>query len=322
MDENTSVPEQQDNMVDPNQRIKELEQQIEDLVKQYDALQQTLIDWHSAMFGAVNLILKPNKYNLILEREYLLNLMPRRIDCMIFKKNKQIPIDVDAFRLFRKYNVVEFKSYQDDLNIDVIWTTISYATQFMSQEEHVGDRSVDDISITIFRSAYPRALFSQLGKLGWTVKEEYHNIFYITGYIIPIQIVITKDLGEEYLPLLILRGGAKESDIRKFLEYREGLTDKSDIEFADAVIWASAEANKEIFEKLKEEDKMTGVLRDIMKDEIYAAEERAADHMLHTVAEDMIRDGLPGDMIAKYSRLGRQDIDVMAMRMNRTVSWG
>ena len=318
MDEKTYAPEQQDNMidmVDPHQRIAELEQKIEDLVKQRDALQKTIIDWHSAMFGAVNLILKPHKYNLILEREYLLNLMPRRIDCMIFKKDKSIPIDVDAFRLFRRHNVVEFKSYLDDLNIDVIWTTISYAMQFMSQEEHIGDRSGEDISITIFRSAYPRALFNQLGKLGWKVEEKYHNVYYLTGFInLPIQVVVAKDLGEEYLPLLILTGNAKESDIRKFLEYREKLTDKSDIEFADAVVWASAEANKEIFEKLKEEDKMTGVLRDIMKDDFAKERREGAEQATTNNLYKYVSDGvMPVDYAAKERGISR-DVFISNMR--------
>ena len=299
-----------------------MEQQIEDLVKQRDALQKTIIDWHSAMFGAVNLILKPYKYNLILEREYLLNLMPRRIDCMIFKKDKNIPIDVDAFQLFRRHNVVEFKSYLDDLNIDVVWTTISYAMQFMSQEEHIGDRPGEDISITIFRSSYPRTLFTQLGKLGWTVEEKYHNVYYLTGYInLPIQVVVARDLGEEYLPLLILTGNAKESDIRKFLEFREKLTDNSDKEFADAVVWASAEANREIFEKLKEEDKMTGVLRDIMKDDFAKERQEGANNMLHTVAERLISIGSDGTTIAAATGYDRNHINTIATRMNRTVTW-
>ena len=38
-------------------------------------------------------------------------------------------------------------------------------------------------------------------------------------------------------------------------------------------------------------------------------------------AEEMIRDGLPGNMIAKYSHLGRKDIDLIAAGLNRTVAW-
>ena len=80
--------------MDAEQRIAELENQIEELLRQIDELQATIIDWHSAMFGALNLILKDHQSNLEWDRERLLNLMPRRIDCMIVKKNASIPIDM------------------------------------------------------------------------------------------------------------------------------------------------------------------------------------------------------------------------------------
>ena len=305
--------------MDAEQRIAELENQIEELLRQIDELQATIIDWHSAMFGALNLILKDHQSNLEWDRERLLNLMPRRIDCMIVKKNASIPIDMDAFRIFRKYNVIELNSYQDSVDMGVIWTTISYATQFMAME----NKSPEDLTITIIRSAYPKALFEQLKQMGWAVEEKYHNIYYLSGReSIPIQIMVAKDLGNEYLPLQILTGRAKEADIRKFMEYRKGLTDKSDIEFADAVVSASAEANREIFERLKKEADMNAVLKDIMREDLIAAKQDGAEEERNATAESMINDGLPGEMITKYSRLGRHDIDVIAKRMNRIVSWG
>ena len=55
----------------------------------------------------------------------------------------------------------------------------------------------------------------------------------ISGKIdIPIQIVVAKELGSEYLPLEILTGRAKEADVRTFLSFREGLTRKGDVEDA------------------------------------------------------------------------------------------
>ena len=67
----------------PEERIAQLEKQIEAQFRQIIALQKTVVDWHSAVFGALNLILKPHKFNLTLEREHLLNLMPTRMDCLV-----------------------------------------------------------------------------------------------------------------------------------------------------------------------------------------------------------------------------------------------
>ena len=248
------------------ERIAQLEKQVEEQLQQIAALQKTVIDWHSAMFGAVNLVLKPYQYNLTIEREHLLNLMPSRIDCLVVKKDPSIPIQLDAFRLFSKYNVIEFKSYRDDLDEFVLWRTIGYAATFKSQEKDVKE---NEITITILRSAFPRELFKKLDRWGWNISEPYHNIYYLRDKIdIPIQIVITKELGEDYLPLQILTGYARETDVRKFVEFREKLQDKMDRYYADAVMWACSEANIDLFKKLKEDEKMNGALREIMKEEL------------------------------------------------------
>ena len=231
------------------QRITELEQQVKNLIKQISDLQSSLIDWHSAMFSAISLILKPYRFNLTLEREHLLNLMPTRIDCLVVKRNGDIPIDLDVFRLFRKHNVIEFKSYRDDLDENVIWHTIGYAASYKSMESGV---SAEEMTITIFRTSFPRKLLKELEEHGWKIEEKYHNIFYLTGKIdVPIQIVVAQGLGEDYIPLEILTGRAKEADVRRFIEFRESLTDRNDKIYADAVLWACAEANSMLFSKPK-----------------------------------------------------------------------
>ena len=308
-------------------RISELEAQVETLMQQISALQRTIVDWHSAMFGAINLILKPYKYNLAIEREHLLHLMPTRIDCLVIKKDGDIPIDLDAFRLFRKHNVIELKSFRDDLDESVLWHTISYAASYRSLEPDV---RTGDITITIFRNSFPRKLMGELDALGWKVEQPYHNIFYLSGMIgIPIQIVVTKDLGEEYLPLQILTGRAREADVRKFASYRINLAERSDQIFADAVLWACSEANADLFRKLKEEETMYGVLREIMKDDFVKERQEGWQEgrqegqldMMNSVAERMISAGKPGDEISLFTTLKRQDIDKIARRLNRTVSW-
>ena len=312
---NPSVTESED----ARQRVSELEAQVEALMRQISALQRTIVDWHSAMFGAINLILKPYQFNLTIEREHLLNLMPTRIDCLVIKKDGDIPIELDAFRLFRKHNIIELKSFRDDLDESVLWHTISYAASYRSLEPEV---RTADLTISIFRNSFPRKLMGELEALGWKVEQPYHNIFYLSGMIgIPVQIVVTKDLGEEYLPLQILTGRAKEADVRKFAAYRVNLAERSDQIYADAVLWACSEANADLFRKLKEEKAMYGVLRDIMKDDLVKEREEERLNTLNTVAERMINAGVAGDEIALATNLPRQDIDTIARGLNRTVSW-
>ena len=307
----------------PEERIAQLEKQAESLLQEIFELQNTIVDWHSAMYGAIHLILKPHKCNLQIQREHLLNLMPTRIDCIVVKKDETIPIDLDVFRLFRKHNVIEFKSYRDSLDEDVLWHTIGYAAMYKSLEQGV---SSEELTISIFRSTPPQKLLVDLAEQGWRVERPYHNIFYLSGKVdIPIQIVVTRDLGEAYLPLSILTGHAKEAEVRKFLEYREGLREKADLNYADAVTWACSQANAELFKKLREDKKMNGVLREIMKEDFLAAEREAATqaeaNTYRTVAERLISIGTDGATIVTATGYDRKYIDSIAHRLNRTVAW-
>ena len=321
----------------PEEQIEQLEQRVQELLAQIFNLREHVVDWHSAMFAALKLILKPYRFNLTMEREHLLNLMPTRIDCLIVKKDESIPIDMDVFRLFRKHNVIELKSYEDALNADVLWHTIGYAAQYKSMADHVNEIPIDDVTITIFRSTFPRGLFRTLEKEGWSIEERYHNIFYLTGAIIPIQIVVVKDLGEDYLPLQILTGKAKESDVRRFAAFRERLSERGDKNDANAVMQACAEANRELFQKIMEDEKMQSVLREIMNDEFVkvraegkeegmaegmakGSREGAANAYDHVV-RSLICDGADGNIIIRATGFDRSKVESIARDLNRIVTW-
>ena len=140
---------------------------------------------------------------------------------------------------------------------------------------------------------------------------------------------MAKELGSEYLPLEILTGRAKEADVRTFLTFRESLTVKGDVEDAAAVMQACAEANRELFQKIWEDEHMQGVLKELMQDDLMAAEERgalkgalkgAAD-AYNTVAERLIRSGTSGSIISTATGYDRSRIDSIAKSMKMSVFW-
>ena len=312
------------------ERIAALEEQIRELMEQIISIQKTQVDWHAAMFSALRLILKPHRYNLILEREHLLNLSPTRIDCLVVKKDSSIPIDMDVFRLFRTHNVIEMKSYEDALNIDVIWKTIAYAAQYKSLTQYVNDIPIEEVTITIIRPAFPRTLMQTLRESGWTVEERYHNIFYLSGQVcIPIQIVVARDLGEEYIPLQLLTAHAKEEELRRFTAFEQTLTEQGDIDDASAVIYACAQANRELFQKIREDEEMHSVLRELMKDDFDEVRKTSwndgwnngKSEAYDDVAEKMIGRGMDGALITSLTGYDRRRIDTIARRLNRHVQW-
>ena len=54
---------------------------------------------------------------------------------------------------------------------------------------------------------------------------------------------------------------------------------------------------------------------------VSAAKNQAATDAYRTMAERMINAGKSGDEISLFTNLGRSDIDGIASRLHRTVSW-
>ncbi len=100
------------------------------------------------MYAAIKMILKPYESKLRIEREHLLRLMPSRIDCLVIKKDGNTQIDMDVFRFFRKHNVIEFKGYDDKLNIDVLWQSIAFAAQYKANEKKLNAIWMDEITMS------------------------------------------------------------------------------------------------------------------------------------------------------------------------------
>ena len=58
-----------------------------------------------------------------------------------------------------------------------------------------------------------------------------------------------------------------------------------------------------------------------IREGLQQGEKNGEANAYRVMAERMIKDDMPGDKIALFTNLGRQDIDVIAKRLNRTVSW-
>lgn len=84
------------------------------------------IQWHSAFYAAMQLELINTKFLTFL-MEYNLTKKPLEMDMLIISKNGSENIDNPIGHIFKKYNIVEYKSPGDKLNIDVFYKTIAYA---------------------------------------------------------------------------------------------------------------------------------------------------------------------------------------------------
>ncbi len=82
-------------------------------------MKNTVIQWHPGFVAAMNLELADNRELFIFEKEYNLNSKPLEIDLLIIKKEEFVSVSNEIGRIFRKYNIFEYKSPKDHLDIDV-----------------------------------------------------------------------------------------------------------------------------------------------------------------------------------------------------------
>ena len=126
---------------------------------------ETKTQWHPAFCSAMKLELIENKADLDYMSEYNLNSKPIQMDLLVIKKSKDVEIKNEIGKIFRGHNIMEYKSPQDELNLDTYVKVIGYACMYKASEVHVGDIDLADITITLVREGKPREL------LKWFVKK-------------------------------------------------------------------------------------------------------------------------------------------------------
>ena len=77
-----------------------------------------MLQWHPAFYAGIQIELEAEAENLSFENEHQLGTKPKEIDILIIKKDREIPIRKNIGRIFRKHNIIEYKSPADYLSID------------------------------------------------------------------------------------------------------------------------------------------------------------------------------------------------------------
>lgn len=170
----------------------------------------------------------------------------------------------------RKYNVLEYKGPGDELSIDTLYKTLGYACLYKGYGKTINEIPAEELTVSLFREAYPRELFSELERKGYTLEEKYPGIYYVIGNILfPVQIIVISRLNRsQHSSLRILSANADIEDIREFLEQTENMKSPRERNNIDAVLQASVSANYEIYQKVRRANGMCEALRELMKDEI------------------------------------------------------
>ena len=226
--------------------------------------------WHLGFYGAIELEFREDKDSLEFYQEYQLSKKALEMDMLVVRKNNNIAIRNDIGAIFRKHNIIEYKSPHDSLGIDQFYKGIAYVCLYKSLGKTSDEIKGDELTLTFVRETYPAKLMGTLEANGHNVEKRYPGIYYVTkNLMFPVQIVVTDQLeAKDHLSLSVLSDHVRKETAKEFVQTVSALCIQGDKENADAVLKISVAANRHIFDKIKEEQNMNDALRDLMKDEI------------------------------------------------------
>lgn len=236
------------------------------------ANQTEVIHWHPGFYGAIELELKQNKSDLIFESEHQLSKEPLRMDMLIIKKQADVVVQNEIGQIFKRYNVLEFKSPEDGLSIDDFFKTIGYACIYKGLGETVDAVPENELTVSIFRETYPRELFEKLKQSGRRVKKQFEGIYYVSGNLLfDTQIVVTKELCEEtHRYLKLLSKNVKEQDVRRLIEDACQSQTQGDRHNVAAMLEVIFAVDRKLRKAIEEDNAMGEILDEMLKDRIDA----------------------------------------------------
>ena len=198
------------------------------------------ISWHPAFVQAIQLELEDYLDVLTFETEHQLTTEPLKIDVLIIKKKKNVVIEKNIGRIFRQYNIVEYKSPNDRATIADYDKTQCYSRLFAA----LNKKYVADMSVTIVATRRPKKLLKYLYNR-YTVTLAQSGIYIVEGDTSHTQILVSEELPEkDNLWLNCLRNDLTIECVDRFSVSKETKLP------TDAYFQVIGEANIEAMEEL------------------------------------------------------------------------
>ena len=156
------------------------------------------LQWHSGFSAALRVELEEELEELCIEDEHMLSKKPMQIDVLVVKKKREQPIRKNIGRIFRKHNIIEYKSPEDYLSVNDFYKVYGYTCFYQSETKRVKEIPPEEITITFICNHYPQKLLEHLKKFKRIeVEKQEAGIYYLLGDSFPIQLVIVKELSKE-----------------------------------------------------------------------------------------------------------------------------
>ena len=246
------------------------------------------IQWHPAFFAGIQIELGDEAEYFSFEAEHQLGTKPMAIDVLI-KKEKERLIRKNIGRIFRTYNVVEYKSPTDYLSVDDFYKVYGYACFYKSDVSNVDSISIEDLTITFVSTNYPRKLIRHLREIRkYQIHKVEKGIYYVYGDQILIQILVTSQLDpSENLWLRSLTNNLHERQMTSKLidEYRKHEKNILYQSMMDVIV----RANTQQFNR--EDKKMCEALRELMEEEFEVERGKARSEGMEEGIKEGMKEG-------------------------------
>ena len=244
------------------------------------------IEWHPAFQATIQIEFENESDKLIFESEHLLSKKPMQIDELIIKVKDHEVIEKNIGKIFRKYNIIEYKSPDDHLTTNDFYKVYAYCCFYQSDTETILEISPQELTITFICNHYPRKMMQHLQKYRkLKIVKIDSGIYYITGDEFPIQLLITKELDpSENLWLQSLR---KDIKYKKEIEFLLKVYDtKKYSKFHQAAMEVITRANWESMMEVKD-NMVCDALRELFADELQDMKEKVRKEVTEKVTEEV-----------------------------------
>ena len=264
------------------------------------------IQWHPAFAAAIGLEFRDDYKDVIIQQEYNLSKEPIRIDLLISRTDGNFRrFNNEIGHIMKTYNIIEYKSPEDSLNIDDYYKTIGYAGLYKGMGEYVNKIPAREVTVSMFCTRKPVKMFNMLKEDGTIIEQRYPGVYYIKGNtLFPVQIVVVKELNNTlHSSLRVLSDSADREDVETFLQNSVKTSEPWEREDIDAVLQASVSANKELYEEIRRDSGMCQALRELMKDEIDKEIEGAENRREASLVMNMYNNGITPEEISTMTNI-------------------
>ncbi len=154
-----------------------------------------VLQWHDGFHAALQIELKGESAHLRFCSEYELYKKSLRIDTVVVKDSDDKPVQKNIGKIFRKHNLIEYKSPEDYLSINDFYKVYGYACLYQSNTEKVHEISMEDITITFVCSHYPRKMLNMLKKeRNMEALQNGNGIYWLLNDPVAIQVIVVTQL--------------------------------------------------------------------------------------------------------------------------------